>query len=139
MRFTLKTICLSQALVGALFASSAKAASATSIEFARDIRPIFAGRCHECHGALKQKSGYRLDRRTEALRGGDSGKPAIVAGNSTASALVARLTSSDKDDVMPPKGERLTADQITQLRAWIDAGAPWSDDAPWCVAVHRLG
>src|SRR5262245_15671566 len=30
---------------------------------------------------------------------------------------------------MPKKGERLTVEQIGLLRAWIDQGAPWPDDA----------
>lgn len=30
---------------------------------------------------------------------------------------------------MPPKGKRLTPEQIGLLRAWIDQGAPWPDEA----------
>ena len=30
---------------------------------------------------------------------------------------------------MPPKGERLTTNQIALLKAWIDAGAPWPEDS----------
>ncbi len=110
--------------------------AASTVDYVRDIRPIFAERCLECHGPKKQKSGYRLDRRTDAFRGGDSGKLAIVVSNSAASALVARLITADQDDVMPPKGERLSTDQVARLRAWIDAGAPWPDDASLAAGQH---
>jgi len=71
----------------------------------------------------KQKSDLRLDRRQDASRGGKSGKPIFVPGKSAESEIIARVTSSDPDERMPSKGEPLTAEQITQLRAWIDQGA----------------
>src|SRR5436190_16328153 len=103
------------------------AANPRPIEFARDIQPIFADRCVKCHGPEKQKNGFRLDQKTAALRGGDSGKPAIVPGKSGLSPLVLRLTSKDPEEVMPPKGEQLAPQQIALIKKWIDAGAYWSD------------
>jgi mono/diheme cytochrome c family protein len=50
-----------------------------AIDYARDVKPIFAKHCISCHGAEKQKSGLRLDQKAAALAGGDSGK-AIVPG-----------------------------------------------------------
>ncbi len=98
------------------------------VDFARDIQPIFAGRCYECHGDQKQKSGFRLDDKAVALRGGESGKPAVVPGNSAGSHLIQLVTGANPDDVMPQKGERLSAEQIGLLRAWIDQGAKWPDN-----------
>src|SRR5258706_6764393 len=109
---------------------AASAATAPkSPDFAKDIQPIFAERCYECHGEKKQKSSFRLDVKSTALAGGESGKPAIVPGKSSASALIRHITSSDPDEMMPPKGERLTADQIAALRKWIDQGANWPEAA----------
>lgn len=96
-------------------------------EFKKDIQPIFAKACVSCHGAEKQKGGLRLDRKVDAMMGGDSGA-AIVVGNSTASRLLQRVLSRDPDQVMPPKGEKLSAKDAEALRAWIDAGANWPDD-----------
>lgn len=100
----------------------------TKVDFARDIQPIFTKRCFECHGPDTQKSKLRLDRKADALRGGKSGKPLFVPGKSSESELIARVTSQDPDEVMPAKGERLTADQIAALRAWIDHGGMWPDE-----------
>jgi mono/diheme cytochrome c family protein len=97
------------------------------VDFARDVRPIFQARCYQCHDGRKHTSGLRLDVRSIALRGGDSGKPAVVPGHSATSALMRRVTSTDKSEAMPPKGQRLSAEQIRLLRAWIDAGAVWPD------------
>src|SRR5713101_8088512 len=44
-----------------------------TVDFQRDIQPIFQRTCLSCHGPDKQRSGLRLDSRTEALSGGDSG------------------------------------------------------------------
>ena len=104
------------------------AADPTKVDFARDIQPIFIKRCYECHGPDKQKNDLRLDRKHDALRGGKSGKPVFVAGKSAESQIIERVTSQDPDEVMPSKGERLTAEQIGLLRAWIDQGAVWPDE-----------
>src|SRR5437588_4687156 len=84
-------------------ASSSKGA----VDYARDIQPIFAANCYKCHGAEKQKSALRLDRKADALAGGKSGEKAIVPGNAEASYLIRLVSGAEKDKVMPPKGERL--------------------------------
>ena len=114
---------------GAEVASLPPAANVT-VDFKRDIQPIFAGRCYDCHGPKKSKSGLRLDDKSRALRGGDSGQPPFVAGKSAESQLILRVAGLAKEDeIMPPEGDRLTAKQIGLLRAWIDAGAVWPEDA----------
>src|SRR5678815_5336591 len=57
-------------------------------DFARDVRPMFERSCFQCHGPEKQKSGYRLDSREIALKGGDSGKAAIIPHNAKSSPLI---------------------------------------------------
>lgn len=98
------------------------------IDFGKQIRPIFKERCFACHGPKKQDSGLRLDRRQEALAGGDSGA-AIVPGDVTTGHLLSRVQSEDGEQVMPPKGDRLTTQQIKLLKQWIEDGAKWPEDA----------
>jgi mono/diheme cytochrome c family protein len=105
-------------------------------DFKRDIQPIFESRCYECHGDKKQKSGLRLDRQKSVFQGGDSGKPAIAAGKSGESPLIQRVTTADKDEMMPPKGERLTEAQIKLLKEWIDQGASWPQESVGEEKVH---
>ena len=111
----------------ALGSASAQAAP----DFATEIRPILERSCFACHGPERQKSGYRLDVRDSALRGGDSGKPAIVAHDSANSPLIHFISGADPDSVMPPEkseAQRLTPEEVALFRAWIDAGPTWPDE-----------
>lgn len=82
-----------------------------------------------CHGAEKQRAGLRLDLREGARKGGDSGT-AILPGRGADSLLIRLVSGLEADRVMPPEGDRLAAEDIERLRAWIDAGAEWPEDAP---------
>jgi hypothetical protein len=95
-------------------------------EFA-EVAAILKRHCHACHGPQKQKSGLRLDRRADALKGGDSG-PALKANDSNASLLYELVSGKDPDRVMPPSGKRLNAAELATIKTWIDAGATWPDD-----------
>lgn len=110
-----------------LIASAASAAA--GIDFNRDIRPIFTTQCAGCHGGVKEAGGISFVFREKALAIGDSGNPTIVPGNPDASELIARITASDPDDVMPPPdhGRPLPAEDIEKLRQWIAEGAEWSE------------
>jgi mono/diheme cytochrome c family protein len=98
-----------------------------TVDFERTILPLFKSRCYQCHDERKHMSGLRLDVRSRALRGGESGKPAIVPGRPDQSDIIRRVTSAVPEEAMPSKGERLTPAQVQELRAWIAAGAPWPD------------
>ena len=98
--------------------------AADSIDYKQQIRPLFQERCYKCHGPDKQESGLRLDKRQEALAGGDTG-PAIVPGDSTSGLLLKFVQSEDAEQVMPPQGDRLTDEQIELLKQWIEDGAEW--------------
>ena len=112
-------------------AGAGVAPSARALDFEHDVRPILEDHCFDCHGDDKQKSKLRLDSALGILRGGESGEPLFVKGTSAESHLIKKVTAENAKEVMPPKGDRLTAAQIATLRAWIDAGAqmPGADAA----------
>src|SRR5204863_5900504 len=101
-------------------------ATTRPIDFLKDIRPIFKKSCYSCHGPDKQKSGYRLDIKSAALKGGDDGVD-IIPGHSDQSRLIHYVAGLVEDKLMPAKGEKLSSVQIGVLRAWIDQGAVWPD------------
>jgi hypothetical protein len=103
------------------------AAESAPVDFGRDVLPILKARCFECHDGRQHKSNLRLDVRDQALRGGKSGRPAIVRGDSANSELIRRVSGTADGKAMPPDGERLSAAQIKLLRDWIDGGATWPD------------
>lgn len=103
--------------------------AAKQVDFVADIRPIFEQSCLRCHGPERPKSGFRLDNRESALKGGAQGV-AIIPGESAKSPLVHFVARLNPDLAMPPedKGDPLTAEQIALLRAWIDQGAVWGGE-----------
>lgn len=109
----------------ALLGSELPPPAAMQVDFDQHVKPILATKCHACHGTKQQQSGLRLDKRQNALRGGDYG-PVIMAGKSAESKLILRLVSGDGGMQMPPTGA-LAAEDIGILRAWIDQGAEWGD------------
>jgi len=98
------------------------------VDFSRDIAPIFASHCSECHDARKQTASLRLDVRSSAMRGGESGQQGIVPGKPDKSEVIRRTMSLDKSDRMPPEGAHLSKQQIDLLRRWIETGANWPDE-----------
>lgn len=115
------------AVVALVLTTTARADGPAGVDFARDVLPIFKDRCLKCHDGNKQKAGYRIDVRSHALRGGESGKPAIVPRDAAKSDLLRRVLLTEGEEAMPPGKQKLTPAQIQTLRAWIDAGAPWPD------------
>jgi hypothetical protein len=100
------------------------------VTYAKDIQPIFAKSCYPCHGpkVQKPKGKLRLDTLESVLKGSEDG-PALIAGDSAKSPMVAQLSQQgDPDDYMPPPKNKdnvgpLTKEQIGLIRAWIDQGA----------------
>jgi len=102
------------------------------VDYAHEVKPLLQEHCYGCHGPEKQKSGYRLDVRDTALRGGDSGKAAIVPHRAKASPLIRYVSGEDEEMVMPPTKSgkaRLTAAEVETLRAWIAAGPSWPEES----------
>jgi len=108
-----------------------------SVDFAKEVGPLLAEKCQSCHGARKQESGLRLDSAEAAAKGGEHG-PALVPGKSAESLLIAVVAGAHTElETMPKKGDRLSADQIGRLRAWIDQGANWPATAAVASGTPR--
>ena len=116
--------------VGIAFLLVGFEAAAAAADFQHDVRPILAEHCGHCHGPdeAARQGGLRLDDRSAALAGGDSGSPAIMPQDPGRSELIRRVTSTDENVVMPPPDAKkpLSPEQIRTLEAWIAAGAEYS-------------
>ncbi len=123
----------------------------TPPDFQREIRPILSNVCYKCHGpdpderkgGMKGSGGLRFDTE-EGSRADLDGTHAIVPGHPEQSDLIARITSADPDELMPPpkSGKKLTPREIELLRQWIAAGAKytkhWSYEKPVRPAVPKI-
>jgi mono/diheme cytochrome c family protein len=116
--------------VVAALAFISPASAEQSADFNRDIRPILSNKCFACHGPDdgKRQAGLRLDDAKIATGELESGAIAIVPRKPEASELIRRVTSTDKDERMPPAkfGKPLSKEEIAALRKWIEQGAPYA-------------
>jgi len=96
--------------------------------YKEQIAPLLKLRCYNCHSAVKQKNGLRLDAAAYIKKGGKNGK-IFVAGNVFKSPLYANLLLPlDDEKHMPPKGKhQLSQNEILIIKNWINAGASFED------------
>jgi mono/diheme cytochrome c family protein len=118
------------------WAGAALVAAPDAEFFETKIRPLLAQRCYACHTA-SQLGGLRLDSREAMLKGGKSGA-ALVPGKPADSLLMRLVQQADEKLRMPKAGERLSAQEIADLRRWIDAGAEWPE-APRVSRAAKAG
>jgi hypothetical protein len=100
---------------------------AGTVDYFKQVRPILEANCYDCHRGSKPKGRFAIDDLAGVLKGGKSGSPAVVPGKPLESELIARVTSKDDDEVMPPKGDRLTSADVAILQTWIREGARWPE------------
>jgi hypothetical protein len=95
--------------------------------FEKEVRPLLAARCYQCHSAdaKRLEGGLRLDSRVLALKGGDSGA-AFQPGSPAESLLVDAINYGDVYQ-MPPKS-KLSAKEIDILTRWVKLGGPWGPE-----------
>lgn len=99
-----------------------------AVRFNRDVRPILANACFQCHGPDPggRKGKLRFDRE-EGFFGARDGGPTVVKGSPEKSPFYQRITSKDPEEVMPPPKSHkvLKPAEKELLRKWIAGGAPW--------------
>src|SRR3954469_15517396 len=93
------------------------------VSFDQEILPLLSANCLACHNRTKAKADLVLETPADMLKGGENG-PAIVPKRS-ADSLLLKLAAHQQDPVMPPKGNKvaasnLTGEQLGLLKLWID-------------------
>ncbi|OWK37488.1 PSD1 and planctomycete cytochrome C domain-containing protein [Fimbriiglobus ruber] len=103
------------------FATPAAAQTpAAKPDFAHDVVSLLKAKCAGCHTNGTYKGGVSFDTREDLLKA-----KAAVPGKSAASEIVKRVTSTDPETRMPPKGKPLDEKEVKLLSAWIDDGLTW--------------
>ncbi|MDP3071454.1 MAG: DUF1553 domain-containing protein [Opitutaceae bacterium] len=137
-------------IFSAAFALGAEALpAAPAPDFNRDIRPILSDKCIRCHGPDDEnrkggQNGLRLDTAAGAREDLGGGAFAIVPGHPGKSELIARITTTDDDELMPPRksGKTLSPAEIDLLKRWIESGGAyarhWSYEPPKRSAVPAV-
>jgi hypothetical protein len=106
------------------------AAGTRTVSYLREVRPILAQHCYQCHGPdeATRKAKLRLDSKDQAFSR-RHGKPVIAPAEPAQSLLWERITAREQGERMPPvgKGQPLTEKQIATLKTWIEQGARWEE------------
>jgi mono/diheme cytochrome c family protein len=101
-----------------------------TVYFSKDILPLLKSNCAKsgCHDAETAEEGIILDSYQNVLA-----SDIIRAGRPEDSEMIEKMKETDPDDAMPPPpNERMTAEQIALIEAWILQGAKdlTCDDTP---------
>lgn len=118
----------------ALLALIAARALAAPLDYGRDVRPILAENCFQCHG---QDPGTREGKLRLDTREGQRKPGVIVPGKPGESELIARILSPHDDERMPPaeSPRTLSAAQKDTLKRWVQEGAPFAEH--WAFAAPQ--
>jgi hypothetical protein len=112
-----------------------QATESDKIDFSRDIRPILADTCYQCHGPDEQtrETDFRLDLQGDVLKDYGSGQ-LVIPGKPSDSVLLQRLLTTNVEQRMPPveADRQLSPEQIELIRKWIEQGAEWKQH--WAFA-----
>lgn len=123
----MKLTTISSSVFAALSLCTLQAADTPPIDFVKQIKPILADRCVECHNSETLLGELNLQTRALAFGKRKAG-PVIVPKNADKSMLYLVLTLPPKDKkAMPATGHRIPRDEVNVIRQWINDGAVWPD------------
>jgi mono/diheme cytochrome c family protein len=99
-------------------------ATASAVDYASQIAPIFRAKCYECHHTSKKVKGdvdLADNKMPESI---GAGKHIVPNEPKKSTMLIYCALPDDDEDVMPPKGKnRLTPAELKMLETWITEGA----------------
>lgn len=108
-------------------ATSLRAAEDRPVDFVKQVKPILADRCVECHNSETLLGELNLQTKALAFSKRKAG-PVIVPKNAEKSLLYLVLTLPARDKkAMPATGHRIPKDEEYIIRQWITEGANWPE------------
>ena len=111
-------------------------ALAAQVSYTRQVKPVFANNCMDCHSADERKGGLDVSSVRNLMKGGKKAGPAIVPGQPDESPLVQHLRGL-REPQMPKGNPALSEEEVHLIRQWIFAGA--KDDSAEAVAERTKG
>ncbi len=111
-------------LGGVLSALPAIAVVPEKVTYDDHVLPILQNACNNCHNPDKKKAGLDLSSYGASMQGSDGGK--VVRPGDAAASMLLKCIKGTEEPVMPPKGDRLSANDIAIIEKWIALRAPES-------------
>lgn len=119
------------------FATLIPAAGDSPVDFVKQIKPILADRCVECHNSETLLGELNLQKRALAFEKRKAG-PVIVPKSAEKSMLYLVLTLPPKDKkAMPATGHRIPKDEVNLIRQWINEGADWPEGKEGSITPRK--
>lgn len=119
------------------FATLIPAAGDPPVDFVKQIKPILADRCVECHNSETLLGELNLQKRALAFEKREAG-PVIVPKSAEKSMLYLVLTLPPKDKkAMPATGHRIPKDEVNLIRQWINEGADWPEGKEGSITPRK--
>lgn len=119
------------AVMSVLFLNPA-VTSADEVTYSRDVRPILAAKCFNCHGfdAGSRQGDLRLDRREFAEH--------VLSNEDGSMLLLDRVTSDDPEMRMPPPSSKLSLSEqeIDVIKRWLIQGGQYEQHWAFQVPVR---
>ena len=109
------------AVGGAMAQRPSAAPSGVRIDFARQVQPIIAKHCLECHNQDRRQGGLSLASYADALEGGRNGF--VIRPGAAARSLIIHRVTGAVEPQMPKDETPLSAAEIAVIQRWIDEGA----------------
>jgi WD40 repeat protein/mono/diheme cytochrome c family protein len=104
-------------LAGLATALPAVAAVPDKVTYEDHVLPILQNACNNCHNPDKKKAGLDLTSYGASLTGSDGGK--VVKPGDAAGSMLLKTIKGTEEPFMPPKGDRLNANEIAIIEKWI--------------------
>lgn len=113
-----------------LSAQEQQAAAPGPVSFSKEIAPILVKSCIACHGANDPKGDFQLHTFALLQKPGATMAAPITAGKLDGSEIFTRITSTDKETLMPKDADPLGAEQIALVKRWIEEGCNFDGPDP---------
>lgn len=133
----MKTLHLLAVVTSLVVSADACRAAEPPVDFVKQIKPLIAERCVECHHSESMLGDLNLQSRKLAF-GKRSGGPVIAPGQPERSLLYVALTLPPKEKkAMPATGHRIPKDEVELIRRWIEEGAKWPEGEEGFVPAKK--
>lgn len=97
-------------------------------DFEKEVAPILAAKCANCHNEDRSAGGVKLDT-FAGMEASAMAKPALVVpGQAARSLLVARLSAQGNARMPKPPQPALSATEISTISSWVNQGAKFEGD-----------
>ena len=109
------------AIVSIVLVHATQAMADDTVDFARDVAPIFVRHCLQCHSSDSKQGDLSLATPVDLIR-----HDYVIPNDAASSHLLTVVSAAENGKPeMPKKGRPLSDSEVDVLHQWVEAGAVW--------------